>query len=59
MPMTTGVIDAASPYKQFEEKGYDGPCICEPLWPTIDLFRNHDKERCVREIAEAYARCAR
>lgn len=59
MPMTTGVIDAATPYKLFEEKGYDGPCICEPLWPTIDLFRNHDKERCVREIAEAYARCAR
>jgi sugar phosphate isomerase/epimerase len=59
MPMTTGAIDAATPYKLFERSGYDGPCACEPLWPTIDIFKNYDRDRCVKEMADAYARCAK
>jgi len=58
MPMTTGVIDAATPYRLFEAKGFDGPCVCEAMWPTIDRFKTLSKEQCVREMAAGYARCA-
>lgn len=56
MPMTTGVIDAATPYRLFARVGYQGPVVCEPLYPTIDRFQTYPKEACVREFAEAYAR---
>ncbi len=59
LPMTTGVIDAATPYKLFEKLGYDGPVICEPLSPTTEIFQSYSREDCVREMAEAYARCAK
>ncbi len=56
MPMTTGVIDAATPYMLFEKAGFSGPVICEPLYPTIDLFQSYTKEQCVQEFAKAYER---
>lgn len=56
MPLTTGVIDAATPYKLFQRAGYTGPVVCEPLHPTMELYQTYTKERCVREFAEAYAR---
>ena len=59
LPMTTGVIDAATPYKLFEKLGYDGPVICEPLSPTTEIFQRYSREACGKAMAEAYARCAK
>ena len=56
MPMTTGVIDAATPYRLFKKSGYDGPVVCEPLHPTMELYQTYTKERCVKEFASAYDR---
>lgn len=56
MPLTTGVIDAGTPYRLFEQAGYQGPVVCEPLYPAIHQAQDKSAEECVRAFAEAYAR---
>ncbi len=55
MPMTTGVIDSLTPYRMFRDRGYTGPMLLEPLFPTYDRFLNMDAEDVVIEIAESYS----
>jgi len=56
MPMTTGIIDAVKPYKTFAEKGYAGPVIIEPIFPTYKRFMQMEAENVVKEIAACYDR---
>lgn len=56
LPMTTGVINAKSFIDCFRKAGFYGPVMCEPLWPTIDRFKNQTAEECIQELAAAYAR---
>lgn len=56
MPMTTGVIDAKAFVSCFQKNGFEGPVMCEPLWPTIKKFESQSKEESVRELADAYQR---
>ena len=56
MPMTTGVIDSRKFLDLFAVKGYDGPVVCEPLWPTVDHFKKIGAEAAIRELKEAHLR---
>ena len=56
MPMTTGMIDAVKPYRMFREKGYAGPMLLEPIFPTYDRFMKMGAEEVVIEVAQSYAR---
>ena len=56
MPMTTGIIDAIKPYKLFISKGYTGPVVIEPMFPTYKRFMHIDAEDVVKEIAACYKR---
>lgn len=56
MQMTTGVIDAVTPYRLFKEKGYTGPVISEPIQPTYQEFSRLSAEEVVRIVAEGYDR---
>lgn len=58
MPMTTGVIDSALPYKLFKKNGYKGPVLCEPLEPSTTRYQSMSAEECVAEFADAYKRVA-
>lgn len=59
MPMTTGVIDSARVYKLFDKAGYAGPVVCEPLYPTMDIYRTMSMDDVVKDFKEAYERLAR
>ncbi|MCI8510415.1 MAG: hypothetical protein HFE83_00240 [Lachnospiraceae bacterium] len=39
-----------------QEAGYEGLVICEPLYPTVALYRPRTREHCVKDFADAYAR---
>lgn len=54
MPMTTGVIDSARIYKMFKDKGYAGPVLLEPIYPTYERFVKMEAEAVVKEVAEGY-----
>jgi len=54
MPMTTGVIDSVRMYKMFKDKGYAGPALLEPIYPTYERFIKMEAEAVVKEVAEGY-----
>ncbi|MEF9973732.1 MAG: TIM barrel protein [Clostridia bacterium] len=54
MPMSTGVIDALTPYQLFKARGYTGPLLCEPILPLYDDFRRMPADEVVRIIADGY-----
>ena len=56
LPMTTGIIDTAMLYRVFQEHGYAGPVMCEPMRPTTERFAAQPAERSVAEVAEAFRR---
>lgn len=56
LPLTTGVIDAALPYRIFEKAGYDGPVLCEPMFPWLGNEEGRTLEGTVAAIAESYER---
>ena len=56
MPMTTGVIDAVTPYRLFRDRGYQGPVLAEPINPIYEDFRKMPAEEVVKIIAECYDR---
>lgn len=56
MPMTTGIIDAALVYRLFQENGYQGPAMCEPMTPTTDRFATTPPEQSVAEVMDAFRR---
>ena len=54
LPLETGVIDAALPYRLFKENGYTGPVMCEPMRPWSTNPGNKSVEEVVRIVAETY-----
>jgi sugar phosphate isomerase/epimerase len=56
LPMTNGVIDAAMIYRVFQQSGYQGPVMCEPMRPTTVRFATAPAEQSVAEVAEAFRR---
>ena len=54
LPLTTGVIDAALPYRLFEKAGYEGPVLIEPMFPWMGNTEGRSLEETVAAIAEAY-----
>lgn len=57
MPMTTGVINAARIYRLFENHGYEGPAMLEPMIPSTDRFANQDPETSIIEVMDGFRRC--
>lgn len=55
MPMTTGVIDSATPLRLFVSRGFTGPVICEPMWPVYGAFEAMAPQEVVATVGEAYA----
>ena len=56
MPMTTGVIDALTPWKLFQKYGYTGPVLCEPIQPEYTRYKDMTPEAVVAEVAASYSR---
>jgi len=54
LPLETGVINAALPYRLFKENGYTGPVMCEPMRPWSTNPGNKSVEEVVRIVAETY-----
>jgi sugar phosphate isomerase/epimerase len=54
LPMTTGVIDSARPYKLLCDNGYVGPVLCEPINPAYRRYAEMEAEDVVIEIAKSY-----
>lgn len=56
LPLETGVIDAAMPYRLFKENGYRGPVMCEPMMPWSLNADGKSLETIIKTVAEAYQR---
>ena len=56
LPLTTGVIDAALPCRLFEQAGYDGPVLCEPMHPWLGNPEGRSLEKTVKTVAQSYRR---
>ncbi len=56
LPMTSGVIDAALPYRAFADAGYAGPVMCEPMRPWGENREGRTLEESVAAIAASYVR---
>lgn len=56
LPLTTGVIDAATPYRLFEERGYTGPVMCEPIGEWRKNTAGLSIEESIAAVAAAYER---
>ena len=54
LPLSTGVIDAATPFRFFEENGYEGPVLCESLWPFIDEQKKRPTQEAIQIVADVY-----
>lgn len=54
VPLSTGVIDSAVPYRIFEESGYEGPVLIEALYPFIDEQKQKPTEEAIRTVASIY-----
>lgn len=54
LPLTTGVIDAALPWRLFEKVGYQGPVLIEPMFPWMGNKEERSAEETVSAIAQAY-----
>lgn len=60
MPMESGIIDSVEVLRLFDEHGYDGPVIIEPMAPTTSRYQNmpledaaNDAATCLRRVFEA------
>lgn len=56
LPLETGVIDAALPYRLFKENGYRGPVMCEPMMPWSLNADGKSLETIIKAVAGAYQR---
>lgn len=56
LPMTTGVIDALTPYRLFRMRGYSGPVMCEPIFPLYYELEKMEPEEAVRTMWQAHQR---
>ena len=56
LPLETGVIDAALPYRLFKANGYCGPVMCEPMKPWSLNADSKSLEAIIKAVAQAYQR---
>ena len=56
LPLETGVIDAALPYRLFKANGYRGPVMCEPMQPWSMNADGKSLEAIIQAVAAAYQR---
>jgi len=56
LPLETGVINSALPWKLFKENGYKGPVMCEPMRPWSTNPGNKPLDEVVGHVAKAYER---
>ena len=54
MPLSTGIINAALPYRLFSQAGYDGPMFNEPMRPWSENREGRTLEETVAAVAENY-----
>jgi sugar phosphate isomerase/epimerase len=59
MPLTTGVIDAALPWRLFDEHGYTGMIMCEPMRPWSANAQGQSLEERIADNARAFERVRR
>jgi sugar phosphate isomerase/epimerase len=56
MPLTTGVIPSDIPYRFFKKSTFNGPVICEPMFPYIGEQKDKPLETVVKNLADAFKR---
>ncbi len=59
MPLSTGIINAALPYRLFYEAGYDGPMFNEPMRPWSENREGRTLRETVKAVAENYEKLRR
>jgi sugar phosphate isomerase/epimerase len=56
LPMTNAIINSRMIYHLFEEAGYSGPVMCEPMSPNTDRYGKIPAEDSIKEIRAAFDR---
>lgn len=51
LPKTAGIVDTASILRLFDQNGYDGPVIIEPMKPTTDRYSKMEIDDAVQDAA--------
>ncbi|KPK65921.1 MAG: hypothetical protein AMK73_01535 [Planctomycetes bacterium SM23_32] len=56
MPLTSGLVDAAGVLRVLDERGYEGPVICEPFQPSLDRLRSMEPDTAAHTVADCMRR---
>ena len=56
LPQTDGIVDSVSILRLFDQNGYDGPVIIEPMNPTTERYSKMDLDEAVQDAASCLKR---